>query len=871
MVVGFIRSGKNTKFSGLHFIFFILLDSDIYRHFINKKHMTSKLFILMAFLATPLSGLWAQDYLEMMQSDSYTVSQVVAEAEAYFALNDKGQGSGYVPFKRWEYMANRLKDQEGYLPNTLDRMNVLAQYNAYLNETGSSRASLFDNWEELGPKSWNATTHWSPGVGRVTGLSVQAGNEQHMIIGAETGGVWRTFNGGTTWEPLSDYLTNLRVYAVTIDPSDPEVYYFGSTAGLIYKSQDAGATWFLHGQAGSSVINKILIHPTNSQIMFASGEYHGIYRSIDGGYTWDPKIQGENRGYDIEFKPGNSDVVYASGNRLHVSQDGGDNFVTHPDFNNVQPIMIGICASAPETVYVVQANNGSFGGLYKSIDSGETFTDLGHSGRNYFGYDTSGFNSGGQAPRDMDITVNPSNVDEVHIAGVLTWKSNDGGVNFDCTSDWIPGNAQSAGLGYCHADVDLLEFVNETLYVGSDGGLFKATDTETISADYYTDLSTGLGIRQFYKIGVTQTPEVVVTGGSQDNGSSFYSATTEQWIDWIGADGMEGFVDKDNPNLIYGMIQFGGMYRTENAGATLLNLPEPGSGSGEWVSPFEQDPSVQNTIYSAFERVFKSTNKGGNWLPISQDFGADLTHLKIAASDNQIMYAARGPQFYRTMDGGTTDWILMSPPGGTINSIAIHPSDPMRIAVAVNSSAKVRISNDGGATWSTHLFNLPNFSALALVWDDNGDNGLYLGMDYGIYYIDDMFSEWQPFNTNLPNVIVNELEINQANGKIYAGTYGRGLWASTKYGYVVGIEDQLSSQSVRVYPNPAKSVLHIAYSGQLKVNLQVFDLQGKLLISQPQIWLDQNLTIPVGQLSPGVYFMRLTSAKGVMTQKFIKK
>ena len=143
-------------------------------------------------------------------------------------------------------------------------------------------------------------------------------------------------------------------------------------------------------------------------------------------------------------------------------------------------------------------------------------------------------------------------------------------------------------------------------------------------------------------------------------------------------------------------------------------------------------------------------------------------------------------------------------------------------------------------------------------------------MDYGKYYIDDTFTEWRTFNTNLPNVIINELEINQSNGKIYAGTYGRGLWASIKYGYVVGIEDQINNQTVRIYPNPANDVLHITYNGALEVSLQVFDLQGKLLISKPNNWLDQTMTIPLDQLAAGAYFVRLTSAKGVMTQKFLK-
>ena len=819
------------------------------------------LFILM------FAPLHSQTYLEMIDSGEHTVAEIKSEADRYFSGRDLGQGSGYFPYQRWLHMAQRLQDEHGYLPNTLQRIEEIQNYDAYLNESAGSRTNLFDYWEELGPTYWNATTHWSPGVGRVTGISVQEDNEQHIIVGGETGGVWRTYNGGETWVPLTDYLANLKVYSVAIDPSNPETYYFGSTSGLIFKSQDSGATWTNVGQIGNSVVNKILIHPTNRLILFASAQNQGIYKSSNGGFAWDEVVSNENRGYDVEFKPGDPEIVYASGLKFHVSSDGGDSFTVHADFPNNEPKMIGISTDDPEVVYVIEANGGSFGGLYKSEDAGFSFVELDHAGRNYFGYDTAGFDPGGQAPRDMDITVNPNDVNEVHIAGVLTWRSLDGGLNFDISSDWVPGNAANAGIGYCHADVDILEFVNNTLYAGTDGGIFKAPNTTEISADYYTDLSTGLGIRQWYKIGVSQTSDVVVTGGSQDNGSSFYSAVTGQWIDWIGADGMEGFVDKDNPELLYGMIQFGGMYRTENGGATLLNLPEPGSGSGAWVSPFEQDPSVQNTIYCAFEQVFRSDNKGGNWTPISQDFGGDLNQMKIAPSNNQIIYASRGAQLYRTMDGGATDWQTMNPPGG-INSIAIHPADPMRIAVAVTGTAKVRVSYDGGENWDSMTLNLPNFSALSVLWDDNGSNGLYLGMDYGIYYIDDTFSEWQPFLTNLPNVIVNELEINQANGKIYAGTYGRGLWASTKYGYVVG-QEEFTQVSARLAPVPATETVNIYIDSPDQLSISIFDLQGKLLHFEPSQLISGQHQIDLGDFAAGIYVIRLSGPQGHWTKKII--
>ena len=837
--------------------------------------MKKKLFFVTTVIATILisyQGI-SQEYLQMIDAGTYSVEEIVASAEAYFEDKDKGRGSGYKQFKRWEYMANRLQNDNGYLTPFTERLAELEQYNAYLNETADQRQNLFDDWQELGPDYWNATTHWSPGVGRITGFSVDPTNTNHIIVGANTGGVWRTTDGAATWTPLGDYFSNLYVYSVAIDPFDSDTYYFGSYSGLIYKSTDAGATWNLLGNAGNSLVNKILLHPTDPNILFATSENSGIYGSTDGGTNWTKLITTENRGYDIEFKPGDTNTVYASGNGFYVSTDGGVNFTPISGFSNGAK-MIGVSADDASVVYVVEAAGGQFGGFYQSSNSGASFTQLNHAGRNYFGYDTAGFDPGGQAPRDMDITVNPNDVNEVHIAGILTWRSLDGGANFLCTADWIPDAAAGANIGYCHADVDIMEFVGSTLYVGTDGGFFKATDTGNLNANYYEDLTTGIGIRQFYKIGVSQTSQVRVTGGSQDNGSSFYDEGTGQWIDWVGADGMEGFVSKDNIDFMFAMIQFGAMYRTTNGGTVLNDLSEPGSGSGNWVSPFEQDPVLPSVIYCGYNIVYKHLNNGsggpGAWIPISQDFVSNIDNLKIAPSNNQVLYASRNNFLYRTTDGGLTDWTAMTTPGGVINSIAIHPTNPDKIAVALSGAVKVKVSDDGGATWQDYALNLPNFSALAVVWDDNGEDGLYVGMDYGIYYIDNTFADWQPFNTNLPNVIVNELEINQAEGKIYAGTYGRGLWASPKYGVILETNDVLTPEVVTLFPNPTSVTLKILYQGEVEMDIRVFDTTGKLVVFEPNVILNSQHSLDVSHLNTGVYFVRMNSGKGVVTKRFIK-
>jgi len=825
--------------------------------------MKRKLLLLVSFFVG-LTAVHSQEYLEMIEAETFTVQQIVDNGEAYFLDKDKGKGSGYKQFKRWEYMAVRTMNEDGRTPLITDVLAEVESFNAYLNETSGNRQSLTDNWVDMGPDDWNQTTAWSPGVGRITGIAVDATNSDHIIVGAETGGVWRTIDAGATWTPMGDYFSNLFVYSVAIDPQDSDTYYFGSNSGRIYKSVDAGATWVEFANLYNTDVNKILIHPTDSDIIFATVQNTGLKVTTDGGVNWSSPTN-DSRSFDVEFKPGDPSVVYASGNGLHKSTDGGATFTTIGGFPTA-PKMMGVSADDDTVVYVVEANSGSFGALYKSIDSGDSFTEIDQGGNNYFSY---GINqSGGQAPRDMDVAVSPIDADEVHVAGVLTYRSMDGGVTFEQSSEWIPQQATALGIGYCHADVDLLVFNGETLYVGTDGGIFLTEDSTNLEADYYIDITKGLGIRQLYKLGVSQTADVLLTTGSQDNGSTLYN-TTEGWKDWLGGDGMEGFVDKDNPERVYGTSQFGNCYRTYNSGNSITDINTPGSGS--WVTPWEQDPVELNTSYLGYAVVRKSTNGGNTWNPISQNFGGNLNELKIANTNNQIIYASRGGLIYKTEDGGATDWLQLTSPGGVINSIAIHPTNPEKVALATSSSNKVFVTLDGGDTWVNYKFNLPNFSSYAVVWDDNGEDGLYLGMNYGIFYIDNTFTEWQPYNTNLPNVIINELEINSMDGKIYAATYGRGVWASPIVPTVLSTESFLSTEDVTLYPNPTNNKITLSFNKGTEADFRVFDLLGKLVIYQPNVSISQSHSIDVSKLNNGVYFVRINSDVGNITKKIIKK
>lgn len=729
--------------------------------------------ILLAGLLAIGCVAYAQKYQDMIQKGTFTLQQIETAAEQHFDQVGRGRGTGYKQFQRWLYTANKERTTDGVLVKQNDQMRALRSYKAKEranNNLQTLATTTSGNWDELGPTYWDATQGWNPGVGRVTSIGVDATNYNHIIVGGPNSGVWKTTDNGANWLNLTDDFQNVNVWSLEIDPNNSNTYYWGSAYGDMFKSTDGGATWNELNFPGSSNIIRILIHPTNSNIVFAVSS--GLYKSTNGGVSWSQVSGAGTGGYDVEFKPGDPNTVYFSSTSVRKSTDGGDNFSTISGVGSGAKMM-AVTADNPNIVYVVEASGGSFGGFYKSTNSGVSFTQQHNSSVNFFGYSTTGSDNSGQAPRDMDVTCNPSDENEVHIAGILTWRSTNGGTTFTATSDWTPTNVANKGLAYCHADVDILKYHGNILFVGSDGGIYTSTD----AADTYIDRSTGLGIREFYRIGISKTDPNVISGGAQDNGTSVMRGTNREWKDWLGADGMETFVDWSNPNILYGTSQNGSMYKSTNQGNSRTGITKP-SGSGSWVTPFEQDPAVANTIYVGFNEVWKSTAQGSNWQQISNFGGGSLDELKIAPSNNQYIYAADGSTLKGTKNGGTT-WSTISP-GGTINYIHVSPRDPERV-VAVTSS-NVYVSTNAGANWTNYSKNLPNVSYYCALWQDNAENGLYVGGNGFISYIEDGMTDYITFDDGLANCRVYELEINYVSNKIFAGTYGRGLWESDIYG-----------------------------------------------------------------------------------------
>lgn len=744
---------------------------------------------LIVFLSTifinPMIG---QFYKDLAEEGRLTFDEIVEQAEAHFELNGKGKGTGYRPFKRWEYFSKRSLDANGII---ISNAESLKRFNTVKSQLPRNK-TIGEPWIEMGPLSATNTSTWSSHIGRVSALAVDPNDANHMVIGSPGGGIWSTLDNGNAWTPLFDQGVNLSVWSMAISHTNNQHYFAGVSGNGVMRSLDGGVTW--NNSAGiGGTITVILMDPVSSDTLLAMRNNGIIYRSVNGGANWvttDAADVVTGNLYDMEFKPGNSNIVFVSGsNGVFKSEDKGVTFEVIPgpwdglpsNYDN-QPKMMAVTPDDPDYIYVLGSNSGGFGAVYLSTNGGNTWTtqfteycDCSANNDcptlNIMGYNQG--SCGGQAPRDMDIVVSDTDKTEVHVAGVETWKSTDSGVTFTQSTDWVVSNTS---LPFIHADVDLMQYIDGTIYFGTDGGLFVSND-ELATVE---DKTTGLGIRQFYRIGVSKTDLDRVSGGSQDNGTGILNDMV--WYDFVGADGMETFIDKNNADIVYASIQFGGLYKSTNGGQTLAGITNP-PGSGDWVAPLEQDPTASNTLYQGRQQVHKSTDGGASWSAISAfptpPAGSNrMQEITVAPSNNNIIYAAFQRILYRTTDGGT-NWIDVSPNTSftNVNYVSVHPTNSNKILVALSGgNTRLVESIDGGATWNDISTGLPNIATQCAIYENGptGTEGIYVATNPGVWYKDNNMTTWDVLDIGLPNVNVTELQIEHA--QLYACTYGRGLW-----------------------------------------------------------------------------------------------
>lgn len=736
---------------------------------------------------------FSQKWTEMMTDTNANFYDIVKEFDNYWKDRPYEKGKGYKAFKRWQWFAEPRVFPSGNL-KFASRGYALEKYQEFLNENPKleetsnnlSSASSVANWTPLGPFGSPA----GGGAGRIQVICANPTNTNSFYVGSAAGGFWMTNNGGISYTTTTDQLGSCGVSDIAINSINTNIIYISTgdrDAGDTYatgvlKSIDGGLTWSNTGLVWQTIqqrrIYRLLINPINPNTLIAATSV-GIYRSLNAGQSWSLISSGNY--VDAEYRPNDTTTVYAvTSNGLSKSINGGASFAgvsAFPSGISANRLSIAVSRANANYLYVLVSNNSNgFGGLYRSLNSGTTFS-LMSSSPNIFDWSTTGNGTGGQGWYDIAIDASPSNADEIIAGGVNSWKSTNGGANWVLNSHWYGGG----GKPYVHADLHYVLYTSgTTCYLGTDGGVSKTSN----NGQNWTEINGNMNIAQMYKIGLASNNSSKLITGHQDNGSNLLNGSN--WSQVYGGDGMDCFIDWNNNNTLVASTQNGGFTRSINGGANWSAIVSGLSGTPAWVAPIVQDPISANTYYCGYQNVFKSTNQGNTWTIIS-NFNTTLDEIKVSPLNPNIIFATSTNAIWKTSNGGTT-WSNITPTNiignNQITDLTMDNLNPNNIYITLSgysAGIKVLASYNGGSTWINYSQGLPNIPTNCIVYVKNSPQGLYLGTDVGVYYREANMSNWISYFTGLPNIIVQDLEIYYSTGKLRAATYARGVWETNLY------------------------------------------------------------------------------------------
>ena len=756
--------------------------------------LTSKLtFIFFSIIQYNIS---AQVWVDKKEDPTQNFYSIQQEFNNYWQNKTYERGKGYKAFRRWEWFTEPRVYPSGDL-KLGSRAKAFEEFKTYLaqNPTAAQKiqsptaTSTTGNWTAMGPFG-------SPiggDAGRLTFIRFLPGDVNTIFVGTGAGGMWKSTDAGATWNTNTNSLEVLGCSDLAINPTNTNIMYLATgdiDAGDTYatgilKSTDGGITWnptsLAWGVSLQRRIGRLLINPLNPNILFAATSL-GIYRTNNAGTIWTLIKSGNFK--DMEFRPNDTSTVYAvTSSTFFKSTTGGNTSASFVQITSGLPTagarqVISVTPADPNYVYILRsASDNSFGGVYRSTNSGTSFTLMSNS-PNIFGWDPDGSDSGGQGWYDIACGVSTTNKDEITCGGVNSWKSLDGGATWNLNTHWYGG-----GAPYVHADLHVVEYVSgTTCYLGTDGGIAVTTD----GGQSWTTINGQMDIAQSYRIGQSTTTANYVLSGHQDNGTNLLNGTT--WKEVYGGDGADCFVDRTNNNTLVESYVYGDFNISNNGGNSWTGITNGLTGTAAWIAPIIQSPHVANTYYCGYQQVFKSTNKGTNWTQMGTiSTSGQILFLAAAPSNSLVLYAATSGGIYKTTNGGTS-WSTITtglPTGSAqITRIAVDNTDANNVFVTFSgysAANKVFTTTDGGATWTNISTGLPNLPVNCVIYTNNSNDAIYVGTDVGVYYRDGSMNSWTPFMTGLPNVIVNDFEIFYPTNKLRAATYGRGVWQSDLY------------------------------------------------------------------------------------------
>ena len=756
----------------------------------------------------------------------------------------KGQkvtrGSGYKPFKRWEWYWEPRVNPDGTFPSN---NVVVKEWERYSAEHLTDNAT--GNWKSLSP---NKPKDRYTGLGRINCIAFHPKDKNTFWVGTPAGGIFKTTDFGKTWTTIMNDKPVFGVSDIVINKDKPGIMYIatgdasagGSTGEMnntgagdtksigVLKSTDGGDTWDKTGLnwelSEGKLIGKLVMHPVKYDTLLVATS-QGIYKTTDGGLKWTASDTSANF-IDIVYNPANPAIMYAATrvqlnssdakknrwSQIWRSNNGGDKWDSVTKFEKVTRIKLAVTPQNGELLEAVcVSDQNGLAGVYRFKEKNGTFalTDTlvklykncsNNYLHSYHDPELRDKSCGGQGDYDLAYAISPVDKNKRFLGGVNTYVSKDGGKEYDLANYWADSVAGKS-IQKAHADKHWLAFhplAPDTVFECNDGGvMFADARNEKIS---WTDITAGMEIGQVYRIGCSWLEEDVVIAGFQDNGSQIRTAP-ENWQapSEIGGDGMECMIDFDSAEIQYASYLNGQIHRTFNRWQkcdTITKTIKDKNGNqltGAWVTPYIMHPWESEILYVGYREIYKSTNRGTKWDKVTatmpNNMGSNDTLLRtlcISSKNPDVMFAARALQLFKTSDGWKKlEEIPLKVKDVMVTGIAIAPLSPdtVFITFAGYNNAKVFASYDGGKNWENYdtTNSLPKLPVNCIVYEEGTNKGLYVGTDAGVFYKNAGMKSWIPFNKNLPIVMISDLEIEYSSGKIRAATFGRGIWESELY------------------------------------------------------------------------------------------
>ncbi len=710
-------------------------------------------------------------------------------------------------------------------------------------------------WRNIGPAIMG---------GRIDDIAVVESDPKVFWVGTASAGVWKTENHGITWIPQFQNEEVSSIGSLAVAPSDPSVVWVGtgepanrqssSWGNGVYVSTDGGTTWTHKGLEDTHHIGRVLVHPTDPGTVYVAAlghlwgpnEERGVYRTRDGGETWDRVLSGdENTGaVELAMDPESPDILYAAlyqrrrraygfagggpGSGIHRTTDGGDTWTKLggglPE-GDTGRIGLNVYRRDPRIVYAIVENRE--GGVFRSEDKGLTWERMS---------DTN--------PRPMyysQIRIDPNNDQRIWVLGTQMYYSQDGGRTF--ATDWV----QRIHVDHHALWIDPAD--SNHMVLGNDGGIHISWDRGR-SWDFVNTIPLG----QFYEIGHDMGTPYMVYGGLQDNGSwgapsrTFFrqGISNEDWFRIGGGDGFYTEAIPGDPDTVYVESQNGNLRRlNRRTSETKLIRPQPENGGEryrfDWNSPIVISPHDPDTVYYGGNRLFISSDRGDAWtrtddltkrldrdelpimdVPVTEDtlsrhdgissFGQIVTIAVSSLEEGVIYVGADDGNVQRSRDGGQTwDNLTGNLPGVPdqtyVTRLIASAHAASRVYVTLDGhrnddySTYAFVSDDYGDSFQSIAGTLPPEAALNVIREHHdNENFLVTGGEFGVYVTLDRGANWHRIRGQIPTVPVDDLAIHPRENDLILGTHGRSIWIADDIAPLTTLDASVFEKDLHLFP-----------------------------------------------------------------------